>query len=56
MFLEGNLHRNYAIEISEDLLSWSHLATLRCTNRHTAFSDLTATNGTQRFYRARLLP
>jgi uncharacterized repeat protein (TIGR01451 family) len=56
MFLEGNLHRNYAIEISEDLLSWTHLATLRCTNRHTAFSDLTATNGTQRFYRARLLP
>jgi hypothetical protein len=56
MFLQGNVNRSYAIEISSNLANWGTLTTLSYTNGRMPFTDATATNATQRFYRARLVP
>jgi internalin A len=43
--------QRYRIEVSTNLVNWTTLATVDCTNRVTALSDPEATNAT-RFYRA----
>jgi len=46
---------NYAVEISSTLTNWSVLSTFTATNSAHPFTDATATNAGQRFYRARFL-
>jgi hypothetical protein len=56
MLIQGNLHRSYLIDVSSNLLDWTPAGTVSCTDGRTMFIDVSATNGTQRFYRARLAP
>jgi hypothetical protein len=53
LVIEGTPNLTYAIEISSDLQSWDTLTTRECTDGWLIFTDLTVTNGPQRFYRAR---
>jgi len=47
----GEFGRNYQIEVSADLNSWTTLTNLSTTELHTRVSDLDATHFRQRFYR-----
>ena len=54
LLLTGEPNRPYVIEFSEDLTSWSPLSTqTTLANGAVTFVDLTATNASHRFYRAR---
>jgi hypothetical protein len=50
--LTGGIGLSYDIQTSSDLVGWSFLATVTNTSRTMSVIDTTATNGTQRFYRA----
>jgi hypothetical protein len=50
--LTGGIGLSYDIQTSNDLVGWSFLATVTNTSRTMSVIDTTATNGTQRFYRA----
>ena len=52
----GAVGERYAIEVSEDLHSWSQLWTFTNAQSSTVFTDPAATNSPSRFYRALLLP
>jgi len=54
--LQGQAYRNYAIDISTNLTNWAALIPLTATNTLNPFTDSTATNAPQRFYRARVVP
>ena len=56
MFLQGNANRSYFIDISSNMASWSNLTSMAYTNGQMPFTDSTATNRFQRFYRARQAP
>lgn len=53
---EGNPNRTYAIEITTNLLDWVTLTNVLYTNGVMPFTDSTAAEATNRFYRVRLLP
>jgi hypothetical protein len=50
--LTGGIGLSYDVETSSDLVGWSFLATVTNTSRMISVIDTTATNATQRFYRA----
>lgn len=52
--LTGTSNVNYLVESSTNLLNWSPAALLSNTNGTVLFTDLGATNSSQRFYRATL--
>jgi hypothetical protein len=52
LMLQGTMGPNYVIQTSSDLLHWQPVATLACTNSPVYFTDPTATNCNQRFYRS----
>jgi hypothetical protein len=54
--LQGQLNHSYILEISPNLTNWTTLDTITATNASTPFTDATATNAPQRFYRARASP
>jgi hypothetical protein len=56
MLLRGNRNYNYALESSLDLSNWISLTNVIYTNGPMPLLDGTATNGGQRFYRARRSP
>jgi hypothetical protein len=53
--LSGLAGRTYAIEVSANLQSWSQLTTVTYTSGRMPITDSSGT-GSERFYRARLLP
>jgi hypothetical protein len=53
LVVQGTPGVSYVIEISTDLETWDTLATRECIDGWLLFTDLTATNGPHRFYRAR---
>jgi hypothetical protein len=53
--LQGQAYRNYSIDVSTNLTNWAGLIPLTATNTLNPFTDPTATNAPQRFYRARVL-
>ena len=54
MELSAQSGRNYEIQASENLTSWTTLMSLTATNAVSTLRDVSATNLTQRFYRARV--
>ena len=56
MLVQAVSNLNYAVEISSTLSNWSVLSTFTATNSVHPFTDATATNAGQRFYRARFVP
>jgi formylglycine-generating enzyme required for sulfatase activity len=53
--LQGPIGSNYLIEASADLINWTPLIYFTSTNSSTAFTDTTATNSSERFYRASII-
>ena len=53
--LTGPAGYNFIIETSTDLISWSTLTNLFNSTGTIQFTDVMATNGTQRFYRVKLV-
>ena len=51
--LNGQANQSYILEISTNLTNWTTLTTFTATNAAMPFTDTTATNAPQRFYRAR---
>jgi hypothetical protein len=56
MTIQGPTNRSYAIEASSNLSNWTALSTIFYTNGFMPFTDPTAPEATNRFYRARWLP
>jgi hypothetical protein len=54
--LTGEQARDYAIEASTNLMSWTSIKTNNATDGTFDFVDTSATGVTRRFYRARLVP
>jgi hypothetical protein len=54
--LTGATNRDYEIEFSSNLNTWSNLFTVSLTNSSSAVQDTSATNAPVRFYRARMVP
>jgi hypothetical protein len=52
LMLQGPISSNYLVEASSDLVNWSPTLYFSSTNSPFYFNDPTATNYTQRFYRA----
>jgi PKD repeat protein len=50
--LSAQAGRNYEIQVSTNLTAWTTLVNLTTTNATTVFNDISATNFSQRFYRA----
>ncbi len=54
--LTGNLGAHYQIDSATTLPNWTPLVTITNAFGTVQFTDASATNGVQRFYRARILP
>jgi len=52
--IDGEPGRNYIIEASQDLVQWTNIATVQNITGYVLFTDTSATNIPQRYYRARL--
>jgi hypothetical protein len=52
----GNVRQNYSVEASTNLAQWTSLVTLTNVAGLVRYTDSTATNFDQRFYRLRLVP
>src|SRR5579862_8737335 len=54
--IEGDIGRNYSIEVSTDLINWTWWTNQSDSTGTISISDCEATNFPQRFYRVRVLP
>ena len=52
--IDGNAGASYGIEASVDLIHWTNISTLQNVNGTVTFTDDSATNFPQRYYRARV--
>jgi hypothetical protein len=54
--LAGPTNRDYQIEFSSNLTTWTNLSTVSLTNASSTVQDTSASNAPARYYRARMLP
>jgi uncharacterized repeat protein (TIGR03806 family) len=52
--IDGEAGRSYVIEASQDLVQWTNIATVQNITGSVSFTDTSATNLPQRYYRARI--